>query len=221
MQISRIEPSHFDPGTAYVALDNHRNDDWKPYLVQDDRLRQDVDVGRGEPAGEGQRQRAARGSSTTRTCCSWAPSSALYVSLDGGKEWKKFSTGLPTVRVDDMLIHPRDRDLIVATHGRSVLDRRRHHAARAARARRRRATVKLFDPRPAVQWKNDPEETRRVTGRQFRGTESAGRHGVRFWAKSPTWATRRLKCSRATRSFARSTRQARAGMNRIQWDMQP
>ena len=34
MQISRIEPSHFDPGTAYVALDNHRNDDWKPYLFK-------------------------------------------------------------------------------------------------------------------------------------------------------------------------------------------
>jgi hypothetical protein len=30
VQISRIEPSHFDPATAYVALDNHRNDDWKP-----------------------------------------------------------------------------------------------------------------------------------------------------------------------------------------------
>ena len=34
----------------------------------------------------------------------------LYVSLDGGKEWKKFMTNLPTVRVDDILIHPRDRD---------------------------------------------------------------------------------------------------------------
>ena len=34
MQISRIEPSHFDPGTAYVALDNHRYDDWTPYLFK-------------------------------------------------------------------------------------------------------------------------------------------------------------------------------------------
>jgi hypothetical protein len=34
VQVSRIEPSHFDPGTCYVALDNHRNDDWKPYLFK-------------------------------------------------------------------------------------------------------------------------------------------------------------------------------------------
>jgi hypothetical protein len=44
----------------------------------------------------------------------------LFVSLDGGRDWKKFMTGLPTVRVDDILIHPRDRDLIIATHGRSL-----------------------------------------------------------------------------------------------------
>src|SRR5262249_32818244 len=34
VQVSRVEPSHFDPGTAYVAFDNHRKDDWKPYLVK-------------------------------------------------------------------------------------------------------------------------------------------------------------------------------------------
>src|ERR1051325_11298944 len=32
--IARIEPSHFDPGTTYVAIDNHRADDWKPYLFK-------------------------------------------------------------------------------------------------------------------------------------------------------------------------------------------
>ena len=44
----------------------------------------------------------------------------LYASTDGGKSWKKFMNNLPTVRVDDILVHPRDNDLIVATHGRSV-----------------------------------------------------------------------------------------------------
>ena len=44
----------------------------------------------------------------------------LFVTLDGGQEWKKFMTGLPSVRVDDILIHPRDRDLIIGTHGRSI-----------------------------------------------------------------------------------------------------
>ena len=45
---------------------------------------------------------------------------AFYISLNGGKEWKRFMTGLPTVRIDDILVHPRDNDLIVGTHGRSI-----------------------------------------------------------------------------------------------------
>ena len=45
---------------------------------------------------------------------------AFYISLTGGKDWKRFMTGLPTVRIDDILVHPRDNDLIVGTHGRSI-----------------------------------------------------------------------------------------------------
>ncbi len=47
------------------------------------------------------------------------------------QEWKKFMNGLPSVRVDDILIHPRDRDLIVATHGRSIWICGRHQPAGA------------------------------------------------------------------------------------------
>ena len=45
---------------------------------------------------------------------------AFYISLNGGREWKRFMNGLPTVRIDDILVHPRDNDLIVGTHGRSI-----------------------------------------------------------------------------------------------------
>jgi photosystem II stability/assembly factor-like uncharacterized protein len=44
----------------------------------------------------------------------------LYVSLDGGKAWGQFTAGLPNVAVWDLAIHPRDHDLIIATHGRSL-----------------------------------------------------------------------------------------------------
>ena len=44
----------------------------------------------------------------------------LYISLNGGREWKPFMSGMPTIRVDDIVIHPRDNDLIVGTHGRGI-----------------------------------------------------------------------------------------------------
>jgi hypothetical protein len=43
-----------------------------------------------------------------------------YVSTDRGASWQRFMTGLPTVPVHDLQIHPRDRELIAATHGRSI-----------------------------------------------------------------------------------------------------
>ena len=45
---------------------------------------------------------------------------AAYVSRDRGQSWQKFMTGLGTVPVHDLQIHPRDHELIAATHGRSV-----------------------------------------------------------------------------------------------------
>src|SRR5262249_40376909 len=44
----------------------------------------------------------------------------LFVSLDAGATWHRLKSGLPTVAIHDLVIHPRDRDLVIATHGRSL-----------------------------------------------------------------------------------------------------
>ena len=57
----------------------------------------------------------------TRTSSSWAPSSGLFISVDGGAAWARFTGGdFPKVAVRDIAIHPRDADLILATHGRGI-----------------------------------------------------------------------------------------------------
>ena len=81
---------------------------------------------------------------------------AFYVSLDGGKEWKRFMNGLPTVRIDDILVHPRDNDLIVGTHGRSIYIMDDITALQQMTvARHATAEDVLFDIRPAVAWVTD------------------------------------------------------------------
>ena len=100
-------------------LDNHRNDDWKPYLFKT------TDYGKtwtnvtGNLPAKGNIN-ALREDYDNPDLLFVGTEFGLFVTLDGCKEWKKFMTGLPSVRVDDILIHPRDRDLIVATHGRSI-----------------------------------------------------------------------------------------------------
>ena len=45
---------------------------------------------------------------------------AIFSSLDGGKIWYHFKAGLPVVPIHDLVIHPRERDLVIGTHGRSI-----------------------------------------------------------------------------------------------------
>ncbi|MDE2806738.1 MAG: hypothetical protein OXN18_16470 [Gemmatimonadota bacterium] len=56
-------------------------------------------------------------------------SSSSWVSLDDGGSCHRFMTGLPVVLIDDVLVHPRDNDLVLTTHGRGVMVMVRHHAA--------------------------------------------------------------------------------------------
>ncbi len=44
----------------------------------------------------------------------------FYISLNDGGEWHPFMPNLPHVRIDEVLVHPRDRDLILATHARGI-----------------------------------------------------------------------------------------------------
>ncbi len=113
-----IEASHHDPGTAYVAFDDHRRSNWKPYLFMTEDYGETwtslvtpeidgfIHVIREDP---GERNLLFLGTEF-----------GLFVSLDRGKSWMKWTHGFPTVPVNDIVIHPRDHDLVVGTHGRSL-----------------------------------------------------------------------------------------------------
>ena len=110
-QVSGVEPSHFDAATCYVAIDNHRNDDLKPYLfVTRDYGATWTSITNNLPIGN---VNLVLEDAKNKNLLFVGTEFGVFVSLNGGAEWKKFMTGLPTVRVDDLLIHPRDNDLIV------------------------------------------------------------------------------------------------------------
>ena len=104
---------------AYVAVDGHRSDDLKPYVfvTRDYGKTWRASAANLPPSGNVQ---VVREDPRNKDLLFVGTEFGLFVSLDGGKNWQKFMNNLPTVRVDDILVHPRDNDLIVATHGRSV-----------------------------------------------------------------------------------------------------
>ena len=119
--VVRIEPSHFDTNTFYIAFDNHRNNDFTPYLyVTTDGGKTFRSTVSDLPTGGSDFLHVIREDPTNRDLLFAGTSRAAYVSIDRGAHWSRFMSGMPTVPVYDLKIHPRDHDLIAATFGRGI-----------------------------------------------------------------------------------------------------
>jgi len=119
--VTRIEPSHFDSLTFYVTFDGHRDNDFTPYVfVTNDFGKTFRSIAANLPTGGPDFVHVIREDPYNRDLLFVGTDVGAYVSTDRGRSWQKFMTGLPTVPVHDLEIHPRDRELIAATHGRAI-----------------------------------------------------------------------------------------------------
>jgi photosystem II stability/assembly factor-like uncharacterized protein len=116
--ITSIECSHFEPGTAYLTLDRHRQDDRRPFVFKTTDFGETWQPLAGLPV-DGP-VHVIREDLRNPALLFVGTEFGLYVSLTGGKNWQRVTNGLPTVAVPDLVIHPRDRELVIATHGRSL-----------------------------------------------------------------------------------------------------
>ena len=119
--VAKIECSHFAAGAAMVAIDRHRNDDFKPYIfVTADHGETWKPLANNLPAGAV--VGVVRQSSKDKDVLFAGTELGLYVTFDGGTKWHHVTkSGLPAaVRVDDLVIHPRERELVIGTHGRGI-----------------------------------------------------------------------------------------------------
>ncbi len=144
--VSGIEASHFDAGTAYVAVDRHRLDDDRPYLyVTHDGGRTWRETHDG--IADGSFINAIREDPERRGLLYAATETGVYVSFDDGAAWQSLRLNMPVVSVRDVVV--RNGDLAIATHGRAfwVLDDVEPLRELAVD---RSDGARLFDPRPAV-----------------------------------------------------------------------
>ena len=117
--VSRVVPSRFAAGRCYVTFDGHRSDDFNPYIyVTEDFGQTWKKITNGIP--EFHTLSVIREHHRAENLLFAGSERGLYVSFDRGASWQKAGAPLPTVPVDDIQIHPRDNDLILATHGRGI-----------------------------------------------------------------------------------------------------
>ena len=119
--ISIIEASHHDPNTAYVAVDRHKFDDFRPLIYRTrDNGKNWILTANGIP--EGSYVRSVREDPKRKGLLYAGTETGVYFSADDGGHWQPLKLNLPAVPIHDLEIH--GDDLIAATHGRAfwVLD---------------------------------------------------------------------------------------------------
>jgi photosystem II stability/assembly factor-like uncharacterized protein len=215
--VTRIECSPFAEGTAYVTLDRHRNDDRAPYVFKTE------DCGatwkpltKGLPAeGPAHVLRADR---RNRDLLFLGTECGLFVTINGGETWQPLKAGLPPVPVHDLAVHPRDHELVIGTHGRSiyVLD---VTPLQELNAKVLAAPLHLYDGAPAVQY--------------AAGGASGIGEGKNYLAPNPPpgaaiWYSLAAPAERpavvtitdpAGKKVVELTGAKEAGLHRVQWDL--
>ncbi len=170
--VSRVIPSSHDVDRFYVTVDHHRTNDFNPYVaVTDDGGETFRSVASDLPAGSVDFVHVIAEDPRNESLLFVGTDVGAYASVDRGLSWTRLMNGIGhAVPVHDLKIHPRDRELIAATHGRSLwimniapLQDLTSDVVAAGSA--------FFEPAPAFQF-----------GQQVKGGESYGQ----AWFARPT-----------------------------------
>ncbi len=218
--VSRIEPSRAREGRVYVALDGHRGDDYRPYLFRTDDFGQTWQSVSGN-IPDGQTIRVVREYPKNPDLLFVGSESELWISRNGGGRWERVRSNLPTTVVSDILIHPRDNDLVVATHAHGVwvLDDVTSLAQLSEEVQG--ANLHLFDIRPATQYRLYSHKG--STGHKFFAAPNPPEGAlVDYWLKSRAGEKEEVKItiSDASGKTVRELKGSKeAGINRANWDL--
>ena len=230
--VGRVEASHFDPATAYVTFDGHRSDVFTPWIFKT------TDYGRSwtniaTTIPDGQVVHLVREDLRNPNLLFAGTEFAVFASLDGGRRWTRFMNGMPTVATQDLVIHPRDNDLVAGTHGRSIWIADDISPLQQLTPDVLAAPAHLFEQRAATLWQDGSRGGQR--GHFWFGGDNPPsvipssatlpRAGIRstaliaYYLRSPPTSEPTLEISDGRGQTHRVTLPGRAGIHRYRWDL--
>ena len=171
--VNDIKADLHDTETAYVLLDNHKFGDYKPYIFKTSNGgKKWTSISEGIPDGT-LLWRIVQ-DHVNPNLLFLGTEYGVYISLNQGEKWHKFSNGLPTIPVRDIAIQKRENDLVLATFGRSFYILDDYSALRDLSEETLSKDGVIFKPRKALQFNQIPG-----------GTSSDG--GQTYYAKNPQY----------------------------------
>ncbi len=215
--INGIEASRSQPGRVYVAANNYRNDDFANYLyVSEDFGGSWRALHGGLPAERV--VRTLREDPRNPEALYLGTEFGAFFSGDRGTSWAPLELGLPTVAVNDLMVHPRDNDLILGTHGRGIWILDNVNALQELTPRVLSSRAHLFTLEPAEQIRYLSEKGH-DGDMIFRGKNPAPGALVDFWLDRDGDPAALSFLDAAGQVVARIAAPGRRGVNRVGWDL--
>jgi photosystem II stability/assembly factor-like uncharacterized protein len=220
--VAKLEASRFDDGTVYAAFDGHRTNEFGTFVYVSTDFGQTWRSIAGD-LPKGQVVRTVAEDLKNPEVLYLGTESGLFVTTDRGRHWVRVKGNFPTVPVYEITLHPRENDMIVATHGRGVwiLD---DLAPFQQFAKAQQTDAFVFEPEPVSHQLASGERMKDFEGnRQFLGDNPARGARISYFLKS---AAKDLKLTVKDASGAvlrelsgDDTKDARkAGINMLVWD---
>jgi photosystem II stability/assembly factor-like uncharacterized protein len=214
--VSRIEASYEQAGRVYVTFDRHFQDEYSPHVyVSEDWGASWRSISAGLPEWS---VNVIREHPSEPRLLFVGNEVGVFTSVDRGASWHRLAE-LPTVKVDDLVIHPRDDDLVVGTHGRSIwiLDDLAPLVAMADASMLEQA-VTLFPVAEATEWFRSGGWP--FWGDAFQGENPPDGALVRYWVKEDHEGKVELSVRTPMGETVRTLEgPAKAGLHEVVWDL--
>ena len=209
--VSRVVLSAHDRNRVYASLNGYRDDDMAAYVyVSDDLGKRWRSISANLPA---EPVNVIKEDPVNADVLYVGSDRGVYVSIDRGRSWQSLQSNLPNVPVHDLVVHPRDRELVAGTHGRSVWivdvlplqDLSSEVRAKAAHL------FHVADVDYSRGWRSEPSEW-------FDHNEQKPKSVIQYWAAQAGSGT--LKVLDADKNLVREIPvTAERGINRLEYDL--
>ena len=149
--VNDIRADLYDANTVYVALDNHKYGDFKPYLIKS------TDLGRkwsslADSLPENHLVWRIVQDHVNKDLLFIGTEFGVFFTVDGGKKWLELQGGIPTISTRDVKIQRRENDLVAGTFGRGIYILDDYAPLRALTPKAMEQAALLFAPSRPVKW---------------------------------------------------------------------
>ncbi|HSG09012.1 MAG TPA: hypothetical protein VLA36_11690 [Longimicrobiales bacterium] len=215
--INGVQASKHVDGRVYLVANNYRNDDYGNYVWRSDDHGSSWTSITGD-LPEARVARTVREDPRNADVLYLGTEFGVFWSWNGGANWVELRAGLPTAAVNDLLVHPRDNDLVLATHGRGVWILDQVNALQEMTPAIAASPAHLFSIEPAEQIRYRGE--RAHTGNMiFEGENPPAAALIDYWLGDEGADVAVTVHDLAGQQVASVRPTSHRGVNRVQWDL--